>query len=84
MLAVAVFVRVKLGKPILFKQERSGLDGKTFIIRKFRVMTEKRDANGELLPDNRRLSKFGATSIYLKHEWDRAKRGNNGNKDDKM
>ena len=58
-LAVAVLVRVKLGKPVLFKQERPGLDGEIFTIRKFRTMTEQRDENGELLPDEQRLPKFG-------------------------
>lgn len=59
MLITAVLVRVKLGSPIIFKQERPGLDGKIFTLYKFRTMTDKRDENGELLPDAVRLTKFG-------------------------
>ena len=57
---VAVLVRVKLGKPILFKQERPGKDEKIFKLYKFRTMTDERDENGNLLPDEVRLTKFGA------------------------
>lgn len=56
---VAVLVRVKLGSPVLFKQERPGLNGKIFKLYKFRTMTEGRDENGNLLPDDVRLTKFG-------------------------
>ena len=56
---VAILVRVKLGKPVLFKQERPGLNGKIFKLYKFRTMTDERDENGELLPDDVRLTKFG-------------------------
>ena len=56
---VAVLVRVKLGSPVLFCQERPGLNEKVFKMYKFRTMTDKRDANGELLPDEVRLTKFG-------------------------
>ncbi len=56
---VAVLVRVKLGSPIIFRQERPGKDGKIFTLYKFRTMTDKRDENGELLPDEVRLTKFG-------------------------
>lgn len=56
---VAVLVRVKLGSPILFKQQRPGLNGKIFTLLKFRTMTDARDENGNLLPDGIRLTKFG-------------------------
>lgn len=56
---VAVLVRVKLGSPVLFKQERPGKDEKIFTLYKFRTMTDKRDATGNLLPDDIRLTKFG-------------------------
>ena len=56
---VAILVRIKLGSPVLFKQERPGLNGKIFKLYKFRTMTDKRDENGELLPDEIRLTKFG-------------------------
>ncbi len=56
---VAVLVRVKLGKPVLFSQERPGKNEKLFKIYKFRTMTDKRDQKGELLPDAERLTKFG-------------------------
>ncbi|MBO6060795.1 MAG: sugar transferase [Clostridia bacterium] len=57
--AVALLVRVKLGSPVLFKQERPGLGGRIFRIFKFRTMTDKRDENGALLPDSERLTGFG-------------------------
>ena len=59
MAVVAVLVRVKLGSPVLFKQRRAGALGKTFVIYKFRTMTDAKDAHGALLPDDRRLTKFG-------------------------
>ena len=59
MLITAVLVRTKLGSPVIFKQERPGLNGKIFTLCKFRTMTDKRDENGELLPDDVRLTKFG-------------------------
>ncbi len=59
LLIIAILVRVKLGKPVLFRQERPGLNGKIFTIYKFRTMTDQRDDNGNLLPDNMRLTKFG-------------------------
>ena len=59
MLVTAVLVRVKLGKPILFSQDRIGRDEKIFKIYKFRSMTDERDSNGELLPDEVRLTSFG-------------------------
>lgn len=56
---VAVLVRVKLGSPVLFTQPRPGKDEKIFKMYKFRTMTDERDENGELLPDEIRLTKFG-------------------------
>lgn len=56
---VAVLVRVKLGSPVLFTQDRPGKDGKIFKLYKFRTMTDERDENGNLLPDMIRLTKFG-------------------------
>lgn len=64
---VAVLVRVKLGSPVLFKQDRPGKDEKIFKLYKFRTMTDAKDENGNLLPDEVRLTKFGkllrATSL---------------------
>lgn len=57
--AVAVMVRIKLGSPVLFIQERPGRDEKIFRILKFRTMADKRDRDGNLLPDADRLGKFG-------------------------
>ena len=59
MLMVAVLVRVKLGSPVLFKQQRPGKNEKIFNMYKFRTMTDERDENGELLPDEVRLTKYG-------------------------
>lgn len=59
MLITAILVRTKLGSPIIFKQERPGLNGKIFTLYKFRTMTDKKDENGELLPDEIRLTNFG-------------------------
>lgn len=58
-LIVAVLVRVKLGSPVIFKQERPGKDEKIFRMYKFRTMTSETDANGNLLPDEQRLPAFG-------------------------
>ncbi|MFR2018401.1 MAG: sugar transferase [Eubacterium sp.] len=55
----AVLEKTKLGSPVLFKQERPGKDEKIFTLMKFRTMTDERDENGELLPDEVRLTKFG-------------------------
>src|SRR5512146_261709 len=67
LLAVAVLVRVRLGAPVLFRQRRAGLDDQPFDVLKFRTMTDERDAEGNLLPDERRLTAFGrrlrATSL---------------------
>ena len=64
---VALLVRINLGSPIIFKQPRPGKNEKIFYLYKFRTMTDKRDANGNLLPDSERLTKFGkfirATSL---------------------
>lgn len=59
LLVVAILVRNKLGSPILFKQNRPGLNEKVFTMYKFRTMTEERDEHGELLPDHVRLTRFG-------------------------
>lgn len=59
LLIVAVLVRIKLGSPVIFKQQRPGLNGEIFNMYKFRTMTDERDENGELLPDEKRLTKFG-------------------------
>lgn len=59
LLVLAVLVRCKLGTPVLFRQERPGLDGRIFTLCKFRTMTDKKDAQGNLLPDSERLTKFG-------------------------
>lgn len=59
LLLVAVLVRVKLGSPVIFCQERPGKDERIFRMYKFRSMTDARDENGELLPDEVRLTKFG-------------------------
>ena len=67
LLILWILVRIKLGKPALFAQERPGKDGKIFKLHKFRSMTDERDENGELLPDEVRLTRFGrifrATSL---------------------
>lgn len=64
---VAVLVRIKLGSPVIFHQERPGYHEKIFRLCKFRSMTDQRDENGELLPDAVRLTRFGrvlrATSL---------------------
>lgn len=59
LLVLAVLVRCKLGTPVLFRQERPGLAGRIFTLCKFRTMTDKKDAQGNLLPDSERLTKFG-------------------------
>ena len=59
LLIVAVLVRTKLGSPVLFRQERPGKDGKIFALYKFRTMTDARDQDGNLLPDEVRLTRFG-------------------------
>ncbi|OKL36553.1 sugar transferase [Domibacillus mangrovi] len=59
MFAVAVMVRVKMGAPLLFKQQRPGLDGKPFYLYKFRTMVHLQDDQGNLLPDQLRLTDTG-------------------------
>ncbi|WP_220492531.1 sugar transferase [Pseudoalteromonas sp. SR41-7] len=59
-LVVAIFIRFKLGSPILFTQDRPGLNGKVFKMMKFRSMLDAKDKHGNLLPDNERMTKFGA------------------------
>lgn len=58
-LIVAFLVRIKHGKPVFFKQRRVGRNSRVFSVYKFRSMSDKRDKNGELLPDRERLTKFG-------------------------
>jgi sugar transferase EpsL len=59
MAIIALIIRLKMGPPVLFCQERAGLHGKPFILYKFRSMTGEKDANGNLLPDGKRLNAFG-------------------------
>lgn len=61
MLIIGLLVRIKLGKPIIFKQKRPGKNEKIFTLYKFRTMTDEKDQNGNLLPDAKRLTKFGKT-----------------------
>ena len=56
---IALLVRIKLGSPVVFKQERPGKDEKIFYLYKFRTMTDEKDEKGELLPDESRLTRFG-------------------------
>ena len=58
-LIVSILVRIKLGTPVIFKQKRPGLNEKIFTLYKFRTMNDKKDENGNLLPDSERLTKFG-------------------------
>lgn len=59
MLIVAILVRIKLGSPVTFRQARPGKKEKVFFVHKFRSMSNATDANGDLLPDDQRLTKFG-------------------------
>ena len=59
-LILVILVRIKLGSPVLFCQERPGYNEKIFKLYKFRTMTEKRDEKGNLFPDSERLTKFGS------------------------
>lgn len=67
MAVIAVLVRIKFGRPVIFKQPRPGKNERIFTLYKFRTMTDKKNKNGELLPDEQRLPKFGkllrATSL---------------------
>lgn len=66
-IVLALLIKIKLGGPVLFKQERPGLNGKIFTMYKFRSMTDGRDKNGKLLSDSERITSFGrvlrATSL---------------------
>ena len=59
LLLLAIVIRIKLGAPVIFKQERAGKNGKPYYIYKFRSMSDARDEEGNLLPDEQRLGKFG-------------------------
>src|SRR5947209_2080575 len=59
LLVIAFLIRLKLGSPVLFRQQRPGLRGKPFMIYKFRTMSDARDAAGNLLPDGDRMTRFG-------------------------
>ena len=59
LLITAILVKFKLGSPIIFKQQRPGKNEKIFTLYKFRTMTDKKDENGNFLPDSERLTKFG-------------------------
>ena len=59
LLVVAVLIRLKLGSPVLFRQQRPGLGGRPFVMLKFRTMSDARDSKGQLLPDEVRLGRFG-------------------------
>lgn len=59
LLVIAVLVRIKHGSPVIFAQERPGYKEKIFKMYKFRTMTNEKDADGKLLPDEKRLTKFG-------------------------
>ena len=61
LLIVALLVRIKLGSPVIFKQKRPGLNEKIFTLSKFRTMTDEKDEEGNFLPDDIRLTKFGKT-----------------------
>ncbi len=67
LLTVAALIRLKLGKPVIFKQKRPGLNERLFTLYKFRTMTSEKDQYGNLLPDDKRLTRFGkmlrATSL---------------------
>jgi len=57
--AIAVLLRIRMGMPVFFRQVRPGLNGKPFVIYKFRTMTDKRDGDGNLFHDAERLTPFG-------------------------
>jgi sugar transferase EpsL len=59
LLLIGLLVRLKIGSPVLFRQQRVGLDLRPFVIYKFRTMTDARDVRGDLLPDAERLTPFG-------------------------
>jgi len=70
LLIIAIAVRINMGSPVVFSQERPGLGGEIFKIKKFRTMTDARDAEGKLLPDGQRLTRLG--------RWLRASSGDEG------
>ena len=70
LLIIAIAVRINMGSPVIFSQERPGLGGEIFKIKKFRTMSDKRDSDGNLLPDEQRLTRFG--------RWLRASSGDEG------
>ena len=59
MIIIGILVRIKLGKPVIFKQKRPGKNEKIFTLYKFRTMTDEKDEQGNLLADEKRLTKFG-------------------------
>lgn len=59
LIIIAILVKINLGSPVIFKQQRPGLNEKIFTLYKFRTMADIRDKNGKLLPDNQRLTRFG-------------------------
>nr|WP_305145949.1 sugar transferase [Extibacter muris] len=59
LLIITILVKVKLGTPVIFKQNRPGLNNRIFTLYKFRTMTNMKDKNGNLLPDEQRMTKFG-------------------------
>ncbi len=59
LLVIGIAVRINMGSPVIYTQERPGLGGEIFKIKKFRTMTDERDEEGNLLPDEKRLTKFG-------------------------
>jgi undecaprenyl phosphate N,N'-diacetylbacillosamine 1-phosphate transferase len=59
LLIIAILIRIKLGSPVIFKQKRPGLNEEIFVLYKFRTMTNEKDGNGNLLPDEARLTRFG-------------------------
>ena len=67
LLIIAVLVRAELGSPIIYRQQRPGLNERIFTVYKFKTMTDEKDENGKVLPDKERLTKFGrllrATSL---------------------
>jgi undecaprenyl phosphate N,N'-diacetylbacillosamine 1-phosphate transferase len=75
LLIISILVRIKLGSHVIFKQKRPGKNCKIFTLHKFRTMTDKKDSEGNLLPDSERLTKFGkflrSTSLdELPELWD--------------
>jgi sugar transferase EpsL len=56
---IAALIRIKLGSPVIFKQTRPGLNGKPFMMYKFRTLTNEKDSSGMLLPDSKRMTRFG-------------------------